>query len=96
MRLLQQHGYTGTRLQLLYGQAVGPKYLWTVPGARHNQSVNEQPEEYGRRLVAFFDRFLAGREGSTVLDGDALSDLAQPLVSEVSNASGGVVRGRVG
>ncbi|MEE9296810.1 MAG: alpha/beta fold hydrolase [Phycisphaerae bacterium] len=70
--------------QILYSQAVGPKYLWTVPGARHNQSVNVQPEEYGRRLAAFFDRHLAGCDSPAVLDHAALSDLSQPLGTEES------------
>ncbi len=68
--------------QMLYRLAGDPKYLWTVPGGRHNQSVNQQPEEYARRLVAFFDRHLAGIEPVDAVDQRAMSDLAQPLAEE--------------
>lgn len=68
--------------QMLYRLADEPKYLWTVPGGRHNQSINQQPEEYGRQVVAFFDRHLAGIDPDEVLDRGVMSDLAQPLASE--------------
>ncbi|HUU85519.1 MAG TPA: alpha/beta fold hydrolase [Phycisphaerae bacterium] len=45
--------------QLLYELAAGPKELWTVPTAKHNQSVIVQPKEYARRIVGFFDKYLA-------------------------------------
>lgn len=67
--------------QLLYRLANEPKFLWTVPGARHNESVVQQPEEYARRIVAFFDQHLAHCASSESLDSVAMSDLAQPLSS---------------
>lgn len=45
--------------RLLYALSAQPKYLWVVPGARHNQSVEVMPEEYARRTVQFFDRYLS-------------------------------------
>ena len=45
--------------QLLYNIAAEPKYLWIVPGAKHNQSVNTMPREYASRTVAFFRKYLA-------------------------------------
>jgi len=45
--------------QLLYEAAGGPKSLWVVPGAKHNQSVIVRPEHYAMRTVAFFDEYLA-------------------------------------
>lgn len=42
----------------LYALAEGPKSLWTVAGAKHNQSIKFEPDEYGRRLVEFFGRYL--------------------------------------
>jgi uncharacterized protein len=65
---------------ILYETASEPKFIWEVRGARHNQCVNQQPEEYARRTVAFFDRYLAGCE--TVDDRramDMLTDVTQPL-----------------
>jgi pimeloyl-ACP methyl ester carboxylesterase len=45
--------------QLLYKMAPGPKSLWIVPGAKHNQSVIIRPEYYAARTVAFFNEYLA-------------------------------------
>jgi pimeloyl-ACP methyl ester carboxylesterase len=49
--------------QLLYNAAIGPKWLWVVPNAKHNQSVVVTPEYYAARTVAFFDEHLAGSPG---------------------------------
>ncbi len=46
--------------QLLYDLAEGPKYLWIVPRAKHNQCVIQQPDEYAGRSVRFFDEHLCG------------------------------------
>lgn len=45
--------------QLLYSCADEPRYLWIVPGAKHNQSAVISPQDYARRTVAFFRRYLA-------------------------------------
>jgi pimeloyl-ACP methyl ester carboxylesterase len=45
--------------QDLYDLARGPKYLWIVPEAKHNQSVLIQPAAYAQRIVRFFDEHLA-------------------------------------
>lgn len=68
--------------QMLYNHAREPKYLWTVPGGKHNQSVNQCPEEYARRIVEFFDRHLAGRHADGLLDQAGMNDLSQPLADE--------------
>ncbi len=44
--------------QLLYDLAPGPKSLWVVPRAKHNQSVIIRPEYYAARTVAFFEQYL--------------------------------------
>jgi uncharacterized protein len=46
--------------QMLYELAPGPKFLWVVPGAKHNQCVITRPEHYAARTVAFFEHYLAG------------------------------------
>jgi alpha-beta hydrolase superfamily lysophospholipase len=46
----------------LFRCARGPKELWVVPGAKHNQALNLVGDEYKRRLREFFDRHLAGEE----------------------------------
>lgn len=45
---------------MLYEMAPGPKFLWVVPSAKHNQSAVLRPELYAARTVAFFDHYLAG------------------------------------
>lgn len=64
--------------QMLYDLALGPKYLWIVPGARHNQSALVQPDQYADRIVRFFDQHLAGQTDAPLPEGQ-LSDLTHPL-----------------
>lgn len=45
--------------RLLYALAAQPKYLWIVMGAKHNQAVDVVPNEFARRTVQFFDRYLS-------------------------------------
>ena len=45
--------------QALYDLAAGPKSLWIVPGAKHNQSVMVAPEVYAERVLRFLDEHLA-------------------------------------
>ena len=45
--------------RLLYDAAPSPKYLWIVPGAKHNQSCVREPRAYAQRSLAFFRRYLA-------------------------------------
>ncbi len=43
----------------LYRHKPGPKELWEVPGAKHNQAVVAEAEAYRRRLTEFFEKHLA-------------------------------------
>ena len=56
--------------RLLYAQAAHPKYIWIVPGAKHNQAAIAEPAPYADRTVAFFDRYLAGIVAETADFGD--------------------------
>jgi uncharacterized protein len=38
----------------IYAAAAGPKQLWRVPHAFHTAAISYQPEEFGRRVVAFY------------------------------------------
>jgi fermentation-respiration switch protein FrsA (DUF1100 family) len=40
-----------------YEAAKGPKELWAADGG-HTHAITEEPAEYERRVVAFFDRAL--------------------------------------
>ena len=37
-----------------------PKEMWIAPGSDHAVARRDQPEEYMRRVPAFFDRHLRG------------------------------------
>ncbi len=45
-----------------YALAKGPKQIWAMPTAKHVGGIYDQPAEYERRVVGFFDRALL--EGS--------------------------------
>jgi len=50
-------------LNVPYHAAAGePKEIWEVPGAGHTAGISARPEEYARRVIAFFDRELLGTE----------------------------------
>jgi hypothetical protein len=38
-----------------YALAAGPKQIWEMPTARHVGGIYDQPAEYERRVVGFFD-----------------------------------------
>ena len=40
--------------QMIYAAARGPTQLWVVPGAFHTAALGYQPEEFRRRVLAFF------------------------------------------
>jgi len=40
--------------EMIYAAARGPKQLWVVPGAYHTAALGFQPEEFRRRVLAFF------------------------------------------
>jgi fermentation-respiration switch protein FrsA (DUF1100 family) len=47
--------------QRLYDAAHEPKELWFDPNLGHTDFDTERPEEYERRVVAFFDKYLLGK-----------------------------------
>jgi dienelactone hydrolase len=54
-----EHGQGGEQLSALYYRLAGaPKEYWKVPGAGHTGGLAAQPQEYERRVVDFFDRYL--------------------------------------
>jgi pimeloyl-ACP methyl ester carboxylesterase len=62
--LLMIHGEADTYIkpemaQALYERARGPKELWMVPRAKHNQAISIAGDDYHNRIVAFFDANLA-------------------------------------
>jgi hypothetical protein len=45
-----------------YEAAKGPKEYWAAPGG-HTGAIDAAPEEYERRVVGFFDRWLGSEQG---------------------------------
>jgi outer membrane receptor protein involved in Fe transport len=43
----------------LFERAREPKEFWVVEAAKHNQAIEVAPEEYRRRVLEFFDAYLA-------------------------------------
>jgi pimeloyl-ACP methyl ester carboxylesterase len=65
--LLMIHGEADTYIKpemakALFERARGPKELWLVPGAKHNQALKVAGDEYHARVVRFFEEHLAGVE----------------------------------
>lgn len=55
------HGLGGEDLNPQFYAAAGePKTLWEIPEASHTGGLDARPEEYERRVVAFFDSALLG------------------------------------
>lgn len=55
-----QDPYVGiAEVRALYAAAGEPKELWRVPEAGHRKVDQHRPEEYRRRVVGFFERYLA-------------------------------------
>ena len=54
------HGQGGEEMNPQYYElANGPKQLWEIADATHTGGITAHPAEYERRVVAFFDRYLA-------------------------------------
>lgn len=45
-----------------YAAAGEPKTIWEIPEASHTGGLDARPEEYERRVIAFFDKALLARE----------------------------------
>ena len=58
--LLVMHGLDDETIspadsQAIFAAAGEPKELWLIPGAEHSEGATVAPDEYRRRIVAFFD-----------------------------------------
>lgn len=47
----------------LAGQVSGPVEVWRVPEAGHREAYKNHPDGYDRRVVDWFERYLAGQAG---------------------------------
>jgi alpha-beta hydrolase superfamily lysophospholipase len=62
--LLMLHGGADTYIkpemaQTLLDRSAGPRELWLVPGAKHNQALHVAGDEYRQRVLCFFEQYLA-------------------------------------
>lgn len=67
--LLLVHGTADTRIKTsyaeqLYAAASPPKELWLIPGARHDNVWEIGGDDYRRKVVTFFEKYLAPQSGS--------------------------------
>jgi fermentation-respiration switch protein FrsA (DUF1100 family) len=53
---LDDHNIPPRHTRAIYAAAKGPKEMWLVPGAGHTQVQGRAPEEFERRVIAFFVR----------------------------------------
>jgi pimeloyl-ACP methyl ester carboxylesterase len=51
---LDDHNIPARHTRAIYAAAIGPKQMWLVPGAGHTQALGRSPEEFERRVIAFF------------------------------------------
>ncbi|MGF1578115.1 MAG: alpha/beta hydrolase [Gemmataceae bacterium] len=70
--------------EALFKLAPGPKELWLVEGAKHNQSFQIAPEEYRRRILAFFSTHLVGSSDLRSTDEvtDSTRNIGTPVTAE--------------
>ncbi len=47
-----------SEVDVIFARAREPKEVWRVPGAAHRKIYLQQPEEYRRRILEFFNRHL--------------------------------------
>jgi len=59
--------------QMLYNQAFGPKHLWIVSGAKHNQSIRVEPDAYASQIGRFFIEHLGGQVAPPAFDPPAVT-----------------------
>lgn len=59
----------------IYGQAREPKFIWIVPKAKHNRSVEVAPELYAERTTAFFRKYLL--QASSAQEDGAFKDIGE-------------------
>jgi hypothetical protein len=59
---------------MIYDAARAPKQLWVVPGAYHTAALGFYPEEFERRVLAFFGTHgpAARKETLAPINGGAL------------------------
>lgn len=72
--------------RVLYAATKDPRFMWIVPGAKHNQSAIVAPGEYARRTTSFFDQFLAPQEiasAASAADPDTAEVGAEPSAAEI-------------
>lgn len=77
--LLMIHGERDCLVRLeqvrsLYEATPGPKSLWIVEGARHNQALRVAPAQYARRVTQFFETHL----GDPIANGAACAATPRP------------------
>jgi hypothetical protein len=55
-------GEEDIRQPQFYAAAGEPKSIWRVPRSKHTGGLEAQPAEYERRVIAFLDSALLGKQ----------------------------------
>ena len=100
--LLVMHGLDDVTISPADGEAIfaaagEPKELWLIPGAEHSEGAAAAPDAYRRRIVAFFEDNLSGRQARprAAARHPDLPPIVVPVVKLVPRPSG-LPRGRGG
>jgi len=84
--LLMIHGQRDSyipleQVQELFAAAPEPKSLWIVPGAKHNQPVIVQADQYASRTVKFFRQYLTPGTRRPILRDRTVSSGGQAVMN---------------
>ncbi len=52
----EDHALPCRHSEMIFRAALGPKEFWRVPGAYHTAALGHAPDEFGERVLGFFDR----------------------------------------
>lgn len=72
--------------QALFERVRGPKDLWIVPRAKHNQAIHQAAADYRERVLAFFDEHLADRKEAAGRDHGKAAGITAPDPADLEEA----------
>ncbi|NIA07238.1 MAG: alpha/beta fold hydrolase [Actinobacteria bacterium] len=67
----------------IYEQAREPKFIWIVPKAKHNRSVEVTPQLYAQRTTAFFRKYLL-QAATSIQDNEVFEDIAELKPTDIT------------
>jgi alpha-beta hydrolase superfamily lysophospholipase len=58
----EDHRIPCRHAEAIFKAAIGPKELWIVEGAEHASALGQDPQEYEKRVIEFFETYPAGKQ----------------------------------